>query len=207
MKTLTQKLNIALISTVLATSVLSISQASAQERGARGGEGRGNPFTRMDTDGDGFLSLDEMTANIVTKAEKMLARKDTDEDGVISLEEYMANRQGAAIDLSDIAGEIVQCVEDVKAETGDENIIVPDADHFKSPEDRFADVDTSGDGLIDVTEIEAHLMTKTTNAFDTMDTDEDGLVSQDEFKTQHGSRRATRGVIRGCVAELTAEEV
>ncbi|MCY7294571.1 hypothetical protein [Alteromonas sp. a30] len=58
----------------------------------------------------------------------------------------------------------MQCVAELKAEFGDENIVVPDADKFLSPEDRFDNGDTSGDGLLIFEEVLAATTEKTTEA-------------------------------------------
>ncbi len=212
----TKRLNIAVLAGLVATTaVLSVPQAMAEDsadRGPRGGGHHGGPkggngearlakmFARLDVNEDGALSLTELTDPTAAKAEKTLARKDADEDGVLSLEEMQRNRHGNAVDLSAIADEIVTCVTDLAAENAD--IVVPAADSFKSAAERFAEVDTSGDGSLDLAELQAAGLTKATNAFGRMDADEDGSVTAEEFGAAHKSRRATKGAIRQCVHEL-----
>jgi Ca2+-binding EF-hand superfamily protein len=163
-------------------------------------------FERLDANDDGVLSLDEMTSPVPAKAEKMLNHKDTDEDGLLSLDEWQHGRRGAQMDLSDIADEIVQCVADIKEETGNEFIVVPNADDYKSPAERFADIDTSGDGFIDLAELETHKLAKVTDVFMTMDSDENGEVTVEEYKKVLKEHRATRRAVRKCVNELIDEE-
>ena len=142
----------------------------------------------------------------VAKAEKKLNRKDTDQDGVLSLEEFSQGKHGNSIDLSEIADEIVLCVSDLKAETGDEHIIVPSADSFISKEDKFNNTDSNSDGFIDLAELEAAMLAKATSAFEMMDTDDSSSVSLEEFIAASESKKATKKAIRQCVEELTDEE-
>lgn len=203
-------------SIVATTAMLSINQANAfesEEQAKRGGhENRkahrgGKVFNKLDINEDGMLSFDEMLSPALLRAEKKLSKKDTDEDGFISFEEYITTQNGTKPDLSEIADEIVQCVADVKAETGNDDIEVPSADQFKSLEEKFSAIDTSGDGLISLDELQAKVTEKITNAFNNKDANEDGFVSEEEFKTRNGSNRATRRAIRSCVEEITADEV
>lgn len=172
----------------------------------RGGD-KGGSFERLDADASGSLTIDELTIKVPEKAEKVLANKDADLDGVVSFDEYNTDRDGnARTDLSLIADDIVLCVADVQAETGDDNIVVPSADVFLSPSDKFNNIDTSGDTFLDLAEIEASLLAKAQNKFNNMDSNSDSLVSADEYSAGKATSRATKKAIRECVAELTAEE-
>lgn len=84
--------------TILAALAVSVSFASAAdeakkaEKKAGGGEER---FKKLDTNGDGFISLDELKASPAgakdpAKAEAMLKAKDKDGDGKLSAEEFNA---------------------------------------------------------------------------------------------------------------------
>jgi Ca2+-binding EF-hand superfamily protein len=210
MTKITKRLNIALLAGLVAsTTVLCIPQAMAEDRGGRKGGQQGpkgdrsaKVFARMDVNEDGVLSLNELTDPTAAKAEKMLTRKDTDENGSLSLEEYQQNRHGNAIDLSAIADEIVQCVTDMKAQSGNESIVVPTADSFMSKEDKFNALDTSTDGAIDLVELQSAGLIKATAAFANMDADADGAVTSDEFNATNQRRRATKKAIRQCVHDI-----
>lgn len=210
MTTFTKRLNIALISTVVAAA-LTIPAANAAERGGRGGPGHGGQergdrvmkkFERIDVNEDGLITLAEMTDPQAAKAEKKIARKDQDEDGVLSAEEMQRNRHGNAVDLSAIADEIIQCVSDIKETTSNDAIIVPSADSFLSAEERFAAVDTSEDGFVDLAELTASMTDKATAKHAAMDADESTDVDADEFKAAHAQKKATKGAIRQCVREI-----
>lgn len=210
MTTFTKRLNIALISTVVAAA-LTIPAANAAERGGRGGPGHGGhdrgdrvmkKFERIDVNEDGLISLVEMTDPLAAKAEKKVARKDQDEDGVLSAEEMQRNRHGNAVDLSAVADEIVQCVSDIKETTGNDAIMVPSADDFLSAEERFAAVDTSEDGFVDLAELTASMTSKATAKHAAMDADDSTDVDEDEFKAAHAQKKATKSAIRQCVREI-----
>lgn len=172
-------------------------------RGGREGERGAKAFARLDSNQDGELSLSELTDAGLTKAEKKFNRKDTNDDGVLSLEEFTANARGGGVDLSAIADEIVECVADLKEETGNDDIIVPNVDVFTSKEDKFNAMDTSGDGVVDLTEFQAAKASTISNAFTMMDTDESMTVSLEEFIAFKKSHYATRRAVRQCINELT----
>ena len=216
MTKITQRINIAVLAGLVATSaVLTIPQAMAEDRGGRGGH-HGGPkgdrgdkgdrlakvFARIDENEDGVLTLVELTAKVDDKAAKKLEKKDADEDGSLSFEEFSTNRRGEVRDLSEIADEIIQCVADLKEESGNEDIVVPTADNFKSPEQRFNDLDTSGDAALDLAELQAGGLAKATTRFNNMDGDEDGAVTMDEFAAAHKAKRATKKAVRQCVHEI-----
>jgi hypothetical protein len=101
----------------------------------------------------------------------------------------------------------VQCVADIKAETGNDNIVVPDPGLFISPQEKFDNADTSGDGVLDLAEVQATVTSKVETKFSHMDTDLSADVSLDEFtahkKRYHSSRRA----VKSCIDELSEEEL
>ncbi len=205
MNKMTNKFNPVLLTALIATTaVLSMSQVNAFERGGHKGAGG---FSNIDVDQDGLLSLDEMTTASISKVENKLSQKDSDEDGSISLEEFQQTRNGTMTDLSDIADDIVQCVDDIKTETSDDDIVVPSSDKFASPTDKFTAIDTSADGFISLEELQASKTTQVTASFLIMDQDADGFVSEDEFNEAKTSHRATRSVIRQCIDELTSDDI
>ena len=141
-------LNHAVIGTVAAIAVMSVITVSdANARGKRGGSAE-DAFTRLDTDLSGTLSLEELTVPAAAKAENKFTRKDTDADGFLTFDEATAGRE--PVDHSDIAEDIASCVEEVKEETGNDAIVVPDPANYQSPQERFDAKDTSGDSLIDL---------------------------------------------------------
>ena len=89
-----------LITTIAALAIVT-SLSSAQTKPAACPRGQGTPptperiFKRLDTNGDGFLSLDEFKARPKAKedparAEAVFKKIDTNGDGKISLEELKA---------------------------------------------------------------------------------------------------------------------
>jgi len=204
---MTKKINPVVLASVLATTILSMSQAAAFDRGERGGQKGIGGFTRMDVDQDGLLSLEEMTAPMMARSTKKFNRKDTDEDGFLTLEEFQQTRNGTAANLSDIANELVQCVSDIKAESGDDNILIPTVEQFLSIEDKFASIDTDNDDSISLDELQAKVTDKIAMTFISMDQDADNFVSEDEFNAAHLVRSATKQAIRQCIDEINADEI
>ena len=207
MTNLTKKINPVVLASILATTILSMSQAAAFDRGDRGGQRGTGGFTRIDVDQDGLLSLEELTSPMMARSTRKFNRKDSDEDGFLTLEEFQQTRNDTSLNLADIADEIVQCVSDVKAESGDENIMVPTADQFMSVEDKFANMDADSDGLISLDELQAKVTDKIAMSFITMDLDADNFVSEEEFNAANLVRSATKQAIRQCIDEINADEI
>ena len=109
--------------------------------------------------------------------------------------------------MSEIAEEIVQCVSDIKAETGNDDILVPSVDHFMSTADKFAALDTSADGFVSLDELQAKVTEKVTTMFAQMDSDDDGFISEDEFNAAKVVRHATKKAIRQCIAEINSDDI
>ena len=93
----------------IATSLsLAQNKPAGPHQGAGGPGGPGGPgkhapmkpeeiFKKLDTNGDGFLSLDEFKAGPMgqkdpAKAEEIFKKMDTNSDGKVSLEEFKAGR-------------------------------------------------------------------------------------------------------------------
>jgi len=201
---MTKKINPVVLAGILATTILSMSQATAFERGGQRGVGG---FMHMDIDQDGLLSLEELTTPMMAKSTKKFSHKDSDEDGFLTLEEFQQTRNGTAVNLSDIANELVQCVSDIKAASGDVNITVPTTDRFISVDEKFANLDTNNDEVISLDEIQAKVTDKVALAFITMDLDADNLVSEDEFNAANIVRSATKQAIRQCIDDINTDEI
>jgi Ca2+-binding EF-hand superfamily protein len=195
-----------MLSIVLASTTVS-TDVDAQERGKKADrkDRTEKQFNRLDADDDGVLVLDELTGPALAKAEKKFTRKDADEDGFLTFEESTAGRESQ--DLSDIIEEIAQCVADIKEETGNEDIVVPDPEDYMTPQEKFDAVDTSGDALLDFAEVQANATAKAETAFAKMDTDADAQITLDEFQAHAQSSKATRRAVRSCVEELTTDDI
>ena len=177
---------------------LNISSAMAEERAG----GRSGGFSNADTNQDGALDLDEMIAAATAKVERKFSDKDTDEDGFVTFEEFTASGRGA-LDLTEYAEDIVQCVADLKEELGSETIQVPSVDDFKSPQEKFNALDTNSDGVVELTEATDAAAAKATEKFETLDADDDGLVTQEEKKAHAEAHKGTRRAIKTCIKEVT----
>ncbi|BDX05689.1 EF-hand domain-containing protein [Planctobacterium marinum] len=200
---------LAIATASILVSVLFSSVTYAQKGPRSGDRERGNSleqrFQSLDSSGDEVLSLDEFTANTSERAENKFNRKDTDEDGFLSFEEATTNRRGEATDHSEIAQDIVDCVAALTEDN--DTIIVPETSDFSSPEERFNAVDTSGDGLLSLEEVQDNALNKVSSAFESMDTDASGDVSYEEFESHNQQRKATRQAIRNCINELENDSV
>lgn len=191
-----------IVSGMATVFTLSAGSAMAQESSDRGQRGAA-AFERLDANDDSVLTLDELLTPALAKAEKRFERKDADDDGFLTFEEMVGDREPQ--DLSVYADDIVQCVADVKADTGNEDIVVPDASKFISAQDKFDNTDTSGDGTLELAEVQAMKTTKVTAGFNEMDANDDSQVTEEEFTAHKAKKKATRRAVKSCIEEVTAE--
>jgi hypothetical protein len=193
-------INIALIGTTLTALTLSI-PADARKGGKGGKKAPEKLFARIDADSSETVTLEEMLANIDTRAQKKLDRADTDTSSEIELDEFLAKKRHQT-DLSAYAEDIVQCVQDAKDESGDDNIEVPTADRFMAPEAKFASFDIDLSNGISLSEITTAMTDRRTNAFNNMDVDNSNDVTVEEFTSRFEIKKATRKALKTCIDEL-----
>ncbi|CAH9066148.1 hypothetical protein PSECIP111854_03830 [Pseudoalteromonas sp. CIP111854] len=194
-----------IINTAIAIATLTTLTVSANAEAKKGGKGRYKApeavFIKLDADQNAVLTLNELLANIESRAQKKLDRADTNISSEIELDEYLAKKRHS-VDLSEFAADIVQCVQDTKDATEGSNIIVPAASHFASPQSKFTQLDTDNSGGISLTEITNTLTAHQTDAFSAMDENIDNSVTLEEF-IQHGeNRRATTEAVKACIDSL-----
>lgn len=150
-------------------------------------QARAAQFGKVDTNGDGKLTQDEILASLQSvttdtdeqksMADGLISVMDTDGDGTISQQES--------------ADSVKKFVDAMSGLLGSLNGLFAAPAGEQSQADRFAALDTNGDGTLDQGEFTAmidDLNKKTGQSFDAVemfskaDTDGDGVVSQDEFK-------------------------
>jgi hypothetical protein len=198
-------MSIGIIGAISATLLLTAmeSQAKGNRKGAK--STLASAFNRQDADADGLLSLDEMLTPALNRAENGFIKKDSDADSFLTFDEWTGDKE--RVDLSIIADEIVQCVADIKAETGNDNIVVPDPGLFLSALDKFDNADTSGDGVLDLSEVQAAVISKVETRFSHMDTDLSADVALEEFTNHKMRYHSSRRAVKSCIDELSEEEL
>lgn len=159
---------------------------------------------RFDTNGDSAIDLTEATAAATAKAEKHLIKLDTDLDSLVSLDEYLADER-ASRDLTTYAEDIVECVSQMKEDSGDDTINIPNVSDFTSPEQRFSTTDTSSDSYIDLAEAIERSVSKATANFTAQDANADGLVTKEESKAYRSNNKSTRQAVKTCINDVTTE--
>ncbi|MCP5206027.1 MAG: EF-hand domain-containing protein [Hahellaceae bacterium] len=172
-------------------------QQGDAEQGAQHGNNQGlhlgKVFHRLDTDGDSFVSLEEMTAGALHKAQKRFDRLDADHDGFVSLEEFVAAGEEKADKFGEHSDEIKACVEEALGVTLPEHA---------TAEERFAAIDSNQDGMIDIDEANAHAASNVAARFNALDADANGLLSKDELKVGLELRKTRRAALRECVQSV-----
>jgi len=193
-----QKKLIGLTVTGLMAAGLNIASVQA-ERGERG-NGNGDIatvveriFNHLDSDESGTISFAEFVAPKLVKAEKKFITLDTDEDGLLTLEEMQAGH--TAPDDSIDRDAIRQCVADS---------LGVDLPERMTGEERFAAVDTNGDGFLDWDEYTAGVTAKAQTKFDHIDTNGDGELNNGEVTSALASRKDIRQARRTCRQEQEA---
>lgn len=162
---------------VAATTLSLAALAQAPEAGTPELQERrgGGMLQRLDTDGDGLVSLQEFEAAGAAR----FATLDADGDGRISAEEFAAGRRGPARAAADQA-----------SGPRDEHRAAR-MQQFR--EQRFASMDTDGDGYISRAEFDAPRAAR----FSALDANGDGVIDADEQAARHGMRDG-KGRHGGC---------
>ncbi len=151
-------------------------------------------FNALDTDENEIITLDEWVAKPVEKASNQFERIDTDDDGLISLEEFLAVGHDRETDeRPDIDREAVR-------------VCVQEHFDFEIPErpdreTRFNEIDTNGDGFIDLDEYVAAKTQQATDKFHRIDEDADGGITIRELYNALKQLREIKEVRRDCIEE------
>jgi len=159
---------------LLLASGLIVSAASAKPENGEHGE-RPNPeehFAKTDTNGDGFLSLDEIKAARDGRMAERFEKLDTDGDGLLSKEELEAGRE-----------KMKEKREERGEGKGEGKGDRPD------PRKMFERMDADQSGGISKEEAKGPLAKN----FDEIDADSDGEITPEEMKAFHEQKRGERG--------------
>lgn len=195
----------AIIGAIATTLLFTVQTSNAKDKHGSPERKVAKQFKRLDSNDDRILDLSELLIPALNKAEKKFTRRDADEDGLLTFEEATKGK-GGKHDLSEIAEEIVQCVADIKAETGNRFILELSAENFQTQREKFDNADTSGDELLDLDEVLAEKTRRVTVAFNKMDKNDTDTVSLREYIIYKKQQFATRRAVRSCVDELTDDE-
>lgn len=151
------------ISVALAGTLVFSVAALAQDNG-------GNRLSRLDTNGDDVLSLEEFLAS------RIAANVDADEDGSITLEEYTASIQRSIPERT--RG-------DRQSQNGDGQRAGPNSERMQERlSERFEGFDADEDGIVTTAEYRIA-------RFNSLDRDGDGLIQNSELTAQRN--RGGRG--------------
>lgn len=155
---------LAVAATALSFSALAQAPDASQHE-FRDGRG-GGMLQRLDTDGDGLLSLQEFQA----AGEARFAGLDADGDGRISAEEFAAGRRGPDRKAGKHHGPRAERMQQFR-------------------EQRFASMDADGDGYLSKAEFDATHMAR----FSALDANGNGVIDADERPARRGMRDGKGG--------------
>ena len=173
---------------VLAAATLVVMMGVAHAHPASGGPRSSAAIVdRLDTDGDGAISLTEFTDAAATRAEMRFSRVDQNADGEVTRDEIGPNQREIPEDFDRDA--FRACVaEQLGVELPDR----PDADA------RFEEADLDGNGAIDLNEAVSNATSRAMDRFAELDADGDGLLVSDEISRPRHRSRALREARRAC---------
>lgn len=161
----------------------------------RPGRPGGNPdmlIERLDTDGDGYIDVDEFVDARLARIDEEFDRRDRDGDGLLSEEEARRPHRRPGDDET-IREQVIACVRET----------IADWEGPHDVEDRFDAVDLDGDGYIDLVELSTALEERAYDLFDRIDSNDDGLISLEEVEAFQEDEINLRRVIRACIDEVT----
>ena len=138
----------ALLMTAMAAALI-VTQVAAQERDPGGApHGPLTDFAELDVNGDGGITLEEVTAAATAR----FAQADTNGDGALSEAELIARAEEEA--LARIADQVARMVE--RRDVNGDGLLQPDEmmGRGPSPERLFDRFDADGDGIVTEAEFE-----------------------------------------------------
>lgn len=143
---------------------------------------RGKRLMKMDTNQDGALTRDELSAGFAAKVTRKLERIDANKDGYIDRDEMTKMR-------AKFAERRAQRHMNLSPEKQAKR-----AARFEAKmERRFAKVDTDGDGRLGVAEMHAAANRRVDRMFERLDTNRDGVLVKAELaKARKGERRGKK---------------
>lgn len=147
-------------------------------------------FRQLDIDGNDIITLDEFLAKSLENVSHRFDHIDTDHDELISWEEFSAVQHNLPDDLDSDA--LRACIAE-HLETD-----IPDRPDRES---RFNEIDSSGDGFIDLDEFTTARTAGVTDKFNRIDADADGAITKRELFEALNSMRERHKIRHDCIEE------
>ena len=175
---------------------------------------------RLDTNDDGKISQEEFLTPALDRLDDMFERRDTNGDGLIAEGEGRPQRpaargnddgnrpgraargerptrgerpaRGANVDRDEVLACVQQQVPDFE---------LPERPDGDDVDDRFADVDTNGDGSLSLGEVTASVTANAQARFARQDSNGDGFITTDEIEALQDARAETAKAMRDCVQQ------
>lgn len=147
----------------------------------------------LDRNGDQALDFEEFNSRGPHRVALLFERLDRDDNGLISVDDEMPapGERPRRADLDRAA--IENCLEEAGLE-------------IPSPAPlRLADADTGADGQLGLDELARMQEANARTRFTALDSDDDGLLTRDEFAAARSTLRAGRRAVRTCLRGETGD--
>lgn len=188
-----------------------------QHMGAPRGMMRGpepeDRIERLDTNNDGKISQEEFLAPALDHLDEMFERRDTNGDGLIAEGEGRPQRPAArGNDDGNRRGRPPRGERPARPNIDRDAVLacvqqqVPDFDLPERPDgddvdDRFASIDTNGDGSLSLSEVSASVTANAQARFARQDSNGDGFITTDEIEALQDARAETAKAMRDCMQQ------
>lgn len=169
-----------------------------EQAGTRGEISISDIMSRMDYDGDGIISSDDLVNQSIERSEKHFERMDSDQDGLVSYEEMTSRERRRTQNDSIDEDALKQCIEETTGVSLHTRL---------TAEEAFLAADSNADDYLSLDEFQDDRAAHAQSRFDEIDSNSDGTLSEEEISLHIEERQAVREAHKSCVDEQILTDV